>query len=117
DFADQWPTEDFGDWDAIWTGETFLDFDQYMFAQVQDDFENQVFGNVGGARVRYRDAWYRIRSTGITQDGISGASAERDTLFSDFDTEWMSGTFADFDAVFDDRKFEDFALIPLLGGF
>lgn len=117
DFADQWPTEDFGDWDTIWTGETFRDFDQYMFAQVQDDFENQVFGNVGGARVRYRDAWYRIRSTGITQDGISGASAERDTLFSDFDTEWMSGTFADFDAVFDDRKFEDFALIPLLGGF
>ncbi len=87
-----------------------------MFLQVQDDFENQVFGNVGGARVRYRDAWYRIRSTSINQDGIQGASAERDTIFSDFNAEYAGLTFADWNAIFDGYNFEDYSLIPLYTG-
>src|SRR5690606_34728149 len=96
-----------------WSGQTIDQFRQYMFLQVQDNFENQVFGNVSGARVRYRDAWYRIRSAGVTQDGIQGASAERDTLISDFNAEFDGVTFADWNSIFDGMKFEDYALIPL----
>lgn len=116
DFASEWPTETFGDWDAEWAGQTFGDFREYMYEQVADDFENQVFGNIGGARLKFRDAWYRIRSAGITQDGIRGASAERDTLFSDFNAAWSGGTFADFDSAFADKLFEDYALIPVYSG-
>lgn len=116
DFNAEYAGDDFSDWNAAWSGQTFDQFRAYMFLQVQDDFENQVFGNVGGARVRYRDAWYRIRSTGINQDGIQGASAERDTIFSDFNAEYAGLTFADWNAIFDGYKFEDYSLIPLYTG-
>lgn len=113
DFADQFAGDAFADFNSAWSGQTFDQFRQYMFLQVQDNFENQVFGNVSGARVRYRDAWYRIRSAGVTQDGIQGASAERDTLISDFNAEFDGVTFADWNSIFDGMKFEDYALIPL----
>lgn len=116
DFNSQWPTEDFASWDSIWSGQTFNDFREYMYDQVRDNFENQVFGNVSGARVRFRDAYYRIRSVAVDQDGIRGANAERDTIFSDFDTVWSGETFEDFNNFFGGKLFEDFALIPLAGG-
>lgn len=116
DFSAQWPSEAFAAWDAQWAGEAFDDFREYMYDQVADDFENQVFGNIGGARLRYRDAWYRIRSTGITQDGIEGASAERDTLFSDFNNAWTGKTFGNFGSVFAGKLFEDYTLIPVYSG-
>jgi hypothetical protein len=113
DFNAQFAGDDFGDFDTEWGGQTFDQFRQYMFLQVQDNFENQVFGNVSGARVLFRDAWYRIRTTGITQDGIQGATAERDTVFSDFNERYDGLTFGDWDAIFDGLKFEDYAVIPL----
>jgi hypothetical protein len=113
DFNEQWPTEDFDAWGTEWDELTFEDFRQFMFEQVEDNFENQAFGNVGGARVRFRDAYYRIRSAGITESGVQGASAERDTLFSDFDALWTGETFEDFENQHSGRLFEDFARIPL----
>lgn len=80
---------------------------------MQGDFTNQVFGNVGGARIPFRQAVYRIRSATISQNGITTATAESDTLFSDFNPAWVGEDFASFNSWFAGYKFEDFAVIPL----
>lgn len=101
--------------DAEWAGETFGDFDEYWYSLVADQFEFQIFGNANGARVQYRRAMYRIRSTTITPDGVSYA-AEADTTFGDFDASanmTPGMTFGDFDASYNGLTFNDFSLIPL----
>lgn len=117
DFNGQYPTEDFDAFNAIWTGEAFAAFNAYQFGLVRDDFANQVFGNVGGARVLFRDAYYRIRNATVTQDGITTATAERDTTFGDFNLAYDGMTLGGWDAAFDGLKFEDYALIPLAKPF
>jgi hypothetical protein len=91
---------------------TFRQFNRQQFALVQSSFENQAFGNVAGARVKYRDSWYRIRSANITESSVS-YSAERDTLVEEFDAVWSGQTFDDFDTQFTGKLFEDFGIIPL----
>ena len=113
---DQWesgrnPLDTFADFNTEFSGDTFQGFTDALLATVVNDFENQAFGNVAGARVRYRDAWYRIRQAQSTQDDIS-FTAEFDTLMSDFN-DAQSGTFADFNTAFTGLTFTDFALIPL----
>lgn len=105
------PGYDFGDFNTDNTGDTFQDFTDAQYSTVINDFENQAFGNVAGARVQYRDAWYRVRQADSTQDSVAFTSAF-DTLFSDFNTS-QTGDFSDFNAVFTDLTFTDFALIPL----
>ena len=63
-------------------GPTIADWNATLFATVQDDFENQAFGNVAGARVRHEDSWYRIRSATIAPGGV-GYSAEQDNTIGD----------------------------------
>lgn len=113
DFAAQYPTETFAQFDAAWPTETFADFDEYQWELVENRFVNQVFGNAGGARIRYRDAYYRIRSATTSENGIVNASAERDTIFSDFNAQYSGVTFANWDSIWSGRKFEDYAVIPL----
>jgi len=103
----------FADFATTWSGQTFAQFDDAQFALVQEQFANQVFGNVAGARIRYGDAVYRIRSATISEDGITSATAETDTIFSDFDTAWSGKTFSQFDSHFAGLKFEDYSMIPL----
>ena len=107
------PGPTFAAFDATWAGKTFAQFNEYQFDLVQSTFGNQVFGNVGGARFRYRDAMYRIRTATFTDSGITTATSQTDTIFSDFNTVWTGKTFAQFDAMFTGFKFEDFSLIPL----
>jgi hypothetical protein len=97
---------------AYYLGNTFKDFTAQQFDLVKNNFENQAFGNVAGARVKYGDAYYRIRNATITESTIS-YSAERDTIVNDFDTVWSGKTFAQFDTQFVNKKFEDFGVIPL----
>lgn len=115
-FADFNPTvagDTFADFNGDWSGQSFEDFNEYQFSLVQDDFTNQVFGNVGGARLPFRDAIYRIRTASIAQNGITTASSESDTLFSDFNPIWAGEDFDAFNTQFAGLKFEDFAVIPL----
>lgn len=105
----------FGSFDTEWTGQTFEDFDNYWYDLVADQFEFQVFGNANGARIQFRRAIYRIRSTTITPDGVS-YTAEADTTFGDFDesADLDPGmTFEEFDTLYSGLTFNDFALIPL----
>jgi hypothetical protein len=118
DFASEYSGQLFSDFDTEFAGQTFKQFNAYQLSLVQDDFENQVFGNVGGARLPFRNAYYRIRSANVTEDGVVTATAERDTTFTDFNTAYDGLTFSDWndliDSVASDMKFEDYALIPLL---
>lgn len=112
EFDAQWVGKTFAQFTAANAGKTFAGFTAEYFALVADTFENQAFGNVVGARVRFREAWYRIRSSTVTNDIIS-YSAERDTLISDFNSVWAGATFADFNAKMVGKTFEDFGVIPL----
>lgn len=112
DFNADWPTEAFSDFTAVWSGKTFADFTEYYFAQVEDEFENQAFGNIAGSRTQFRDALYRVREATIKPDTVT-ITAEKDTLFSEFNAVWAGKTFANFTTYATGMKFEDFSLIPL----
>lgn len=101
-----------GDFDAIWAGKTFEDFNDAMRAMVADDFANQAFGNVAGARVLDDDQWYRIRTATITPTGVS-YTAEIDTTFDDFNEVWAGKTIDDFNKEWAGKTFADFATAPL----
>lgn len=75
---------------AAWPGGTIADFNAFMAAQTAIDFENQAFGNIGGSRIRFGDAWFRIRTGTTTPDTIT-YTAEEDTTVGDFNDEWADG--------------------------
>jgi hypothetical protein len=88
----QFPGSDLGDFDTEAPGiygssPTFEDFDAWWVAEVQDEFANQAFGNIGGARVREPANVTRIRTATITPDGIS-YSASEDSILEDLDEVW-----------------------------
>jgi hypothetical protein len=112
DFDTTQSTNTFAQFDTAQSTNTFKDFTAQQFDLVKNNFENQAFGNVAGARVKHGDAYYRIRNATITESTIS-YSAERDTIVNDFDTVWSGETFAQFDTQFVNKKFEDFGVIPL----
>jgi hypothetical protein len=112
EFTTQQGTATFADFNAASGTDTYEDFTAALFAEVADNFENQAFGNIAGARVLFREAWYRIRSANISHD-IMSYSGEKDTLFSDFDSVWSGATFADFSARMTGKTYEDFGVIPL----
>jgi hypothetical protein len=90
-------------------------FDQFTaaeFATVASAFVNQSFGNIAGARLRYADHYYRIR-TGTTGPDVISYTAERDSLFNDFNVANGSNTFASFNTKWAGRSFLDFALTSL----
>ncbi len=82
-----------------------------------NDFEtvntiSQTFGNIAGARVRWRRAVYRVRSAVTTQSSVE-FTAEEDTTFDDFQTSAAGMTFDDFQDSFAGLTFDDFNQIPL----
>jgi hypothetical protein len=116
----------FADFTTNWSGKTFKNFNDGYFAYVRTDFINQSFGNVGGARRKYRDAFYRITTGTITPTEIT-YQADRDTTLADFDQAWqvetleMSGpgarttpyTLGDLDSILSRMTFSDFNASPL----
>jgi hypothetical protein len=91
---------------------TFDQFNATQFATVSNVFANQSFGNVAGARLRYADHYYRIR-TGTTGPDVISYTAERDSLFNDFNTVNSANTFAQFNTKWANKSFIDFTLASL----
>lgn len=102
----------FATFNTTWTGKTFDNLTATYFAQVATNFENQAFGNASGARVLFRNAWYRARTATVTPVSID-YTAERDTMFSDVNNVWGGKTFNDFNTRWAGKNFEDMAVIPL----
>lgn len=111
-FDSDYTGKTFAQFDTTNSGQTFANLTTTYFAKVQDNFDNQAFGNVNGARVLFRNAWYRIRTATITEAGIQ-YTAERDTILSDFDSLWTGKTFAQFDTRWTGKTFQDYGVVPL----
>ena len=106
------PGQNFNGFDALWAGKNFDNFDEAQEALVRDDFANQAFGGIAGSRVLYRDAWYRVTSGTVDEEGFTW-DAEFDTLHSDFDGAWAGSTFDGFDTQWSGYEFEHFEMSPL----
>lgn len=76
-------------------GKSYSGVESYWYDQVRDDYANQLFGNVGGARMWDQSSrrWYRIREGDIGPDNI-GFSADDDVLHSDFQLLYQGRTYA-----------------------
>lgn len=93
-------------------GWKFADFDAFFEALVTDQFENQLFGNAGGARVPGTDAMFRIDSATTTPASVS-YSASTDTLWADWDSVWAGKKLADWDTAMAGLKLRDWDIKPL----
>jgi hypothetical protein len=119
DFDTWWndaiPGATFGDFDTdapVTFGDTFGEHDEWWIEEVQDDFANQAFGNVAGARVYTDSNVHRIRTATTTPEGITYTAWE-DSIFSDHDALWDGATFEDFDEHWLGRAFVEFDATPL----
>lgn len=77
------------------------------YALTKDLFENQVFGNVGGARVwdeRSR-RWYRVRSATISRGDIS-FDASGDNTLADFQGLYSGQTYGDVTSLFSGKTYK-----------
>jgi hypothetical protein len=63
-------------------GPTIGDWNTVLYALVRDDFDNQAFGNVNGARVLDKKCWYRIRTATLSPGSIN-YQAEWDNTIGD----------------------------------
>lgn len=113
DFNEQvTPGTSIADFNTEWAGQDIAAFNAYWQAQVDNRFQNQLFGNAIGARVSSREAYFRIVSTTTTEDTIQ-FSAELDTLVGDFNPVWTGGTVAQFNEQFVGYTCKDFSIVPL----
>lgn len=103
----------FSQFDTAHPGMTFEQYDAVLNAAHIDDFENQAFGGIGGARARHRHNIYRIRTASSDPSGFSWV-AEPDLLFSEWDAEHAGMTFGDFNTVWAGKTFEQHARMPLV---
>jgi hypothetical protein len=109
---DIWGGGTFDAWDAQFGGGTFATADDYLVSLVSNDFENQAFGNVAGARVYNDYCFYRIASASISESQIT-YSAVADTIVQDWDDVFGGKTFGDWDDIWEGYRFVDYAPTPL----
>ncbi len=113
DFNDATPTgTPISVFNSDWLGQSIADFNAYWQAQVDNRFQNQLFGNAIGARVQEREAYFRITSATTTQDLIQ-YTADLDTLISDFNPLWAGTTISDFNEQFIGYTCKDYSIVPL----
>jgi hypothetical protein len=115
DFDAEYQGMTIAQFNAQWSGKTMADFKAVQTAKVIDTEDNQVFGNVAGARFRYKDAFYRITSSTTSNSDIE-FSATRDTMIADFNAAHASMTIADFNKLYAGKTLKQFGRVPLQGG-
>jgi hypothetical protein len=109
---DIWGGGTFDAWDNQFGGGTFAAADDYLVSLVSNDFDNQAFGNVAGARVYNDYCFYRIASANISESQIT-YSAVADTIIQDWNDVFAGGTFGDWDDVWQGYRFVDYSPTPL----
>jgi hypothetical protein len=84
---------------------------------VRDDFTNQVFGNINGARIYDKKSrrWYRVRSGTATADRIS-FSADDDLTHGDVDAFHSSRTYGDVQLILGSLTYKQAELVGLYAG-
>lgn len=96
---------------------TYGEVQDYWFEFVQDDFENQVFGNINGARIYDKKSrrWYRIRRGQSSMDRIS-FTADDDMIFSDIEALHSGRTYAQVQTILDGLTYKQAELAGLYDG-
>lgn len=81
---------------TLYSGQTYLAIQENFNTGLSEDFDNQVFGNVSGARVwdSGSQRWYRIREATLTPGNIQ-FSADDDLLHSDSQSHLSGSTYSD----------------------
>jgi hypothetical protein len=118
-------TPTYGDVESYYTGlslTTYGEVRQYWFSFVRDDFTNQVFGNVNGARIfdRVSRRWYRIRTATLQADRIN-FTADDDLTHGDIEAfhaaaSRTSRTYGDVQLILNDLTYKRAELVGLYGG-
>lgn len=87
----------YGDMETDFGSFTYGQFQELLFENVRDDYSNQVFGNVAGARVydERTARWFRVRSGNINHSGISFSSGDDDLLYLDMENAFSGETYGD----------------------
>lgn len=111
-FNDLYAGQLVSNFNSTWSGMTVEEFNEFMVSLVSDEFANQAFGNIAGARVRFGDAYFRIRTATNSSTGIT-YTAEEDTVVGDFDEVWAGATVGDFNAYWLGKDVGEFNLSPL----
>lgn len=112
DANEAWSGMTLEDLNDLFSGGTLSDVTDYLDALVVENFENQSFGNVAGARVLNDSQYYRVSSA--TQNELSITySADRDTLVSDLNTAFAGLTLGDLNDLWAGKTLGDVSTRPL----
>jgi len=74
--------------------------------------DNQIFGNTAGARIRVKDAYYRVNSVTVSPGGTTFDGTE-DTTMSDFASVWAGKPATAFSEYWTGKTMLEFATTPL----
>lgn len=103
---------------ALTAGKTYGQLKEENRLDVRDEFPNQVFGNVGGARVwdKMSRNWFRIRRATIGPDTINFEGAEQDTTYEDIvkGPRAKSLTYADIKELYGEATYAEVSLRGVL---
>ena len=112
----QWQGNTYGFVQTANTGLTYGAIQDAYYAVVQDDFDNQVFGNTGGVRIwdRKTNRWYRSRS-GTTNPSQITFDADDDLTHFDLDVKYDGMTYAQEQALFPGVSYTDRDRLGLYG--
>lgn len=82
---------------------------EHWFDTVRNDYENQVFGNVNGARVwdEKTKRWYRIRSGTVSRGTISFEGADDDLTYGDIESVFTGTTYGDIQTLRTNLTYQD----------
>jgi len=97
--------------------DNYGDVQSYWFTFVQDDFTNQVLGNINGARIYDRGTrrWYRIREA-TSKAGNITFRADDDLTNHDMEQFHASRTYGDVQLILGDLSYRQADLAGLYGG-
>lgn len=98
-----------------YAGMTYQQIQDDLFESVQNDFDNQVFGNVNGSRVwdQATHRWYRVREGTLNADLIS-FSADDDLTYTDYENYWSGSTYADHQTAFNGRTYGEVDIMGMV---
>ena len=96
---------------------TYGDVEEYYAQTLESEFENQVYGNVAGARVwdEKTRRWYRIREADIAPGGI-GVQAENDLIVADMQALYDGKTYAEIQEIFEGMTYRQAEILGMFNG-
>lgn len=115
DFNEKHGVMTFAQFNSEYAGMSFGDFNKFWNDTIAQSIENQAFGQVIGARARRGEAMYRIDALTTTPNNMQ-YTLKMDTTFEDFNQEYGTMTFGEFNALFAGYRFRDFNNRSLQGG-